>query len=414
MLARKLRGIPHGASGALLCSLGASTSVGGNGGIIPDASGGLVLAFNSSLSGTSNSMVANINSAGVVNWSRSLTQAVSGGYAATGLCMFGSDIYVQGSSVDTSFSTANILKYNSSGSLQWQKKLGHASANIYSRGSIAAGTDGVFVAASVGTTPAKMMLAKYDSSGALLWQRDISSTYACNSETPALATDSSGNVIVVFKYLSGGTTNVGIVMKYNSSGTLQWQKSFSNVGTTETTPYHVTTNSTGEIFISSVITVSAANKYAVMKIDSGGAFQWCKYSSLELCYSVSCDPSGRVFSLFHNGKIAKFDTDGTLLWTNIVTGGSQTAVLMNASSATSLMVLMGGNAKYWAAKIANDGSETGTYTPYSYATSSLSLTSATPTFTTSTLTDAVGSLTAGSGGATDANAGASATIYPKV
>ena len=91
-----------------------------------------------------------------------------------------------------------------------------SSGNLY-----AAGKDGN----SYGVT-----VMKFNSSGSILWQRLITNGTSPRYTVGQIAVDSSGNV-----YVAGGINVLGspfpvypFVVKYNSSGTKQWMKAFTN------------------------------------------------------------------------------------------------------------------------------------------------------------------------------------------
>ena len=69
-----------------------------------------------------------------------------------------------------------------------------------------------------------ILIVKYNSSGTIQWERTLDG--AATTETPyRIALDSSENV-----YITGITpTNLLLVAKYDSSGTIQWQRSLTNV-----------------------------------------------------------------------------------------------------------------------------------------------------------------------------------------
>ena len=88
-----------------------------------------------------------------------------------------------------------------------------ASSNVYACGDVA-------------TTPKQNFIVKYDSAGTLQWQRFLN----INSPSPTggsskLTTDSSGNVYVGMG--SSAAYCQTTICKFNSSGVLQWQRQFA-------------------------------------------------------------------------------------------------------------------------------------------------------------------------------------------
>lgn len=167
----------------------------------------------------------------------------------------------------------DIVKLNSSGSLQWTYTAGDvvycvavdASGNVYG------GTGGTDDEAF-----------KLNSSGSLQW------TYSCNGDVEGIDVDSSGNVYVA----------ADNAYKLNSAGSLQW--SYATGGS------DVVADSTGIVYV-------AADATGVIKLDSAGSLQWTYDPGF--AYSVTVD--GDDFPYWGgNSEVGKISKAGSLLWTN--------------------------------------------------------------------------------------------------
>lgn len=133
------------------------------------------------------------------------------------------NVYVY--SFDNGFTQPLIHKFNSSGTLQWTYRLSglrypsdfhvSASGNIY------------LVADFSNSGYASVVVTKLDSSATVQWARQITRS-AIDITSRFMAVDANENV-----YVAGATTiptdkaSVDIY-KWNSSGTIQWQRNFSN------------------------------------------------------------------------------------------------------------------------------------------------------------------------------------------
>lgn len=104
-----------------------------------------------------------------------------------------------------------IAKYNSTGTLQWQRRLSGATTNDTPNSIEVDTTGAVYICGTSGTSG---LVAKYDTSGTLQWQRVISTFTASG-----MSLDASNNL-----YVTGYGGNYGYIFKYNSSGVLQWQR----------------------------------------------------------------------------------------------------------------------------------------------------------------------------------------------
>jgi len=92
-------------------------------------------------------------------------------------------------------------------------------------------------------------IAKYNSSGTLQWQRFVTSSKSINYIWGATC-DSSGNQ---YYLMNEGSPNSLVILKVNSSGTLQWQR---NIYSGQATPYQslpasININSNGRIALTS-------------------------------------------------------------------------------------------------------------------------------------------------------------------
>lgn len=165
----------------------------------------------------------------------------------------------------------NTLKYNSAGTLQWQRRYSTSTANVGSA-AVVDSSGNVYVAGTISNT--NFMLLKYNSSGALQWQKYVNSGYT--DRAAGIGLDSSGNVYI------GGTGELGGIMvsKFNSSGTHQWTKT---VGAG-------TAGAAVELYMNTLAVDAAGNSYAV-------------------AYSSTVGTTGNQATL-----IVKFDTNGTLQW----------------------------------------------------------------------------------------------------
>lgn len=168
-----------------------------------------------------------------------------------------------------------LLKYNSSGIVQWAKSVTDGSSgsafdsiaidsngNIFGVGTISGTGVNTFstgvTATGLITGKTSPLLVKYDSSGIAQWARTITSASG-GSTTPedilfkSVAVDSTGNAYVAGKFksplytFSTGVTakTVGemVIVKYNTSGTAQWASVTNSADTTGNDNGDVTINS---------------------------------------------------------------------------------------------------------------------------------------------------------------------------
>lgn len=244
--------------------------------------------------------------------------------------------YIGGVCNNGSGGTVAILaKYNSSGTLQWQRTLsvtGVAAASqiVYINGITVDSSGNPHVCGQYRNSSLVYCawVAKYNSSGTFQWQRDFSHT-SNGMNFNAVTVDSSGNVY------AAGTSNSfqgqSLLVKYNSSGTYQWyvvqQRSFN--GSYADTYYGVTTDSSGNVYAAGYawnpngVAVSTLVKFN----PSNGAVlseRWFGPTSSGTNYgqNICVDSSNNVYVVgyFVNGSsgyntyIRKYNSSLTLQW----------------------------------------------------------------------------------------------------
>ena len=181
--------------------------------------------------GGAETLVAKFTSAGVIQWQKSLGSASYD--VAEGVAFDSSyNVYVVGNGYNTATGIFDILlaKYSNSGSLEWQRFLGIADIGDYDYGLAIAidGSNNIYIAGHSETNTAgglDFLLAKYNTSGSLQWQRRLGGSSSDYSNS--VAVDSSGNVFI-FGYTSSTTKNAFLIAKYDSSGTIQWQRTLES------------------------------------------------------------------------------------------------------------------------------------------------------------------------------------------
>ena len=381
--------------------------------------------------------IAKYNSGGVIQWQRTL--GGSNNDEAFGVAVDSSgNVYVCGrdSSSSGTYTWNTLVKYNSSGSLQWQKRLGNSwvdygyalaidsSGNVYSVGRQTNTTTGRFEA----------WVQKYDSDGNLDWQRKIAGSSGVSGFW-GVAFDSNDNL-----YACGSTNSSGaggsdiFLVKYNSSGGIQWQRTLGGSGTD--TGADVAVDSSDNVYItgytrSSLPSGTGSAAFFVAKYDTDGNDDWKRIigsSAFDQSHGVSTDSSGNVYitgeiydgSTSWTAGIVKYDSSGTLQWQRGLSNGTT-----HATKGKKIKVM--GDSFYISgsddknpsgtnyepnallAKFPTDGSLTGTYGSFTYAASSHTNGNGSLTSSNSSLNESASSATQSNAALTGANSSLTST-----
>jgi hypothetical protein len=234
------------------------------------------------------------------------------------------------------------VKYNSSGTIQWQRTLGGTATTDVAYGIAIDSSDNVYI---TGVADTDIVTAKYDSSGAIQWQRRLSG--AGTDFAYGITCDASSNVLITGWTDSQGSGLADILtVKYNSSGTLQWQRIIGSATADE--GRGVAADTAGNVYVAG----STSTDAAVVKYDSSGTLQW------QRTFGGAGTDSGLGVSV---------------LGTTFIMSGRTTSAGVGGEEA--LLV-----------RLPTDGSLTGTYGAFTYAAGAM-------TGATSTLTDAAGAQT---------------------
>lgn len=116
-----------------------------------------------------------------------------------------------------------LVKMDSSLSATWVRLYGYTTGSCYFRGlGINASGD---LAVNFQRNSSSLNLVKYNSSGTLQWANSLTGTATALSSGAAI--DSSGNCYYLSRWRRANGTDDTMLVKYNSAGTLQWQRILS-------------------------------------------------------------------------------------------------------------------------------------------------------------------------------------------
>lgn len=340
--------------------------------------------------------LSKFNSSGVVQWQR---KAVVTG--TTNSQQWIGQIYIDSSSnVYVAWGNGNggvgqtLIKYNSSGIIQWQKQFNYGGGNYQIViDMVADSSSNLYICGyTYGGCSNRGVVLKYNSSGTLLVKTELASAQY-NRAVTGIGIDSSNNLYL--NYQSGSATSpTAAMIKVDSSLTsILRNYGSANPIYNSTEGAGIATSSGGDTYASFYDETAAVN--IINKYNSSGVWQWSVSFASGLAYRAPmlrldssgnlyvvtrCSGTSGVFSCF----IAKINSSGTVQWqrkleysgNRLLPGG------FSVTSANGLVIgcQLGTCTDTGAfAKLPTDGSKTGTYTvggyTFVYAASSITISS---------------------------------------
>jgi hypothetical protein len=392
-----------------------------------DASGNIYMAGTYSSGSTTSGIIVKYNSKGAILWQRILTPFSTETvyfYSITVNSL--GDVFVAGTYY-TGSRYLFIAKYNSSGVYQYSKTL-HTASQYQDGKSIAIdSSDNIFVVGYTydGSTNYDTILIKYDSSGTLQWQTRLYETSAQSSLGNSVVVDGSGNI-----YISGsGGANI-LTIKCDSTGAILWQKA-AIASSVAIYGYSIAVDSSGNVWNCGYVSF-APNILYVIKYDSLGNFvgnRTLAFDDVSRATSIVLDNSGNAYicgstnyaATGYDFQILKLDSSLSILWQRSLGNSTSLvddiAVSINVDNLGNFFVLgyaTSGTTRFLFAKLPTSGALTGTYTvgtyPVSYQESSGTFDNPSYTYSTYTLSTTPSSFTEDTFAWSDASVSQTSTV----
>lgn len=245
-----------------------------NVGIAVDFTGMAVSAAGNVYLNTSGNIVK-LTTAGAISWQKVSTGA--GAYINSGspITLDASEnVYI---AYQDAFTQPCVMKLTSAGAITWQRGINAPSLPAVPQGIAVDSSGNVYVQFDLDGGLAggvyDTYIAKFNSTGTIQWQRTASGSGEVGSSQGAgqmLTCDTSGNVF----YLSGASGGSTYVTKLNTSGTVQWSKTINSVYGSY--GGSIALDASGNVYATYVAIISAVITAVIIKLDSTGAMLYSR------------------------------------------------------------------------------------------------------------------------------------------
>ena len=253
--------------------------------------------------------------------------------------------------------TGFVIKFDPTGTVLWQQSYNHSTTNTMSVVSLAINSAETALYAGALPNPAGgndfiYMVSLNPSSGVINWATNYSSSYGWYS----LAIQPNGNIVGAGTVLPSGGSYTGVAFsQFNSSGTLQWQKTYL---------YSISNVSSTGIAVDSSNNIYATYSYpsgggGVLKVDNSGTYvtdaRAFNNSPSIFASTATGDLYGLVYDAASVVAVSKWNSSLAGQWANQITGVTPASiraqsVSLGPSSNTTLFygaTIPGGWHKLW-------------------------------------------------------------------
>ncbi len=224
------------------------------------------------------------------------------------------NVYISGYSQEpNSRYTHATVKYDSAGNQIWSKRdsFGGAGSLSYPADLILDNNNNPCIVSKTATTSqgTDYVIAKYSTlTGETLWVRTFNGPASGADDARAIVSDNQGNLYVTGMTAGSGTGNDITTIKFNSSGVLQWQRTYTNPDTNATDAgYWIALDNFNNVYVcgSSYGTAGANSDLVLIKYDaSNGNEQWAARYNGPGGYDLPIEKDGQKgMALDHNGNI---------------------------------------------------------------------------------------------------------------
>ena len=242
------------------------------------------------------------------------------------------EVYVTGYVTDSASAQDIILiKYNSSGGLEWVKQFnGDYNGNDQGESVVVDHSGNVIISGKLrdSTSVLPLLTAKYDRNGNTAWIKKFYGPYNRGAYCDEMIIDRFNNLYLTGALLTGSWFDI-LTLKYDSLGNVVWYDGYDSPYNLYDYGHSIKRDSLGNIYVAGQSDGGQPLNfdYIALKYDSSGTRKWAsRYDNPghggDYGYGVDIDDSGNVYvtgqSYSANGipclASVKFDTGGVFKW----------------------------------------------------------------------------------------------------
>jgi hypothetical protein len=223
---------------------------------------------------------------------------------SAGIDMF-NNIYITASSAaGTSASDVLLLKYNTSGDLQWVKAYGTPAYDDKPSALKVDLQNNILITAAGGALQSDYITIKYSPAGDTLWTRSYNGPGSSLDIPYAIALDNMDNIYITGSSRGGSTLGTEDIttIKYSSNGSILWARRFDGISNGTDIGASITVDGMQNVYIGgSTDTADFKMVYAALKYSAAGDFEWVKTYSIspdspeDFIYDIKLDNSNNIF-----------------------------------------------------------------------------------------------------------------------
>lgn len=233
--------------------------------------------------------------------------------------------------------SALLIKYNASGDSLFVKRYNFYGNNTTEFVDMEIDSlENVYCASRSGSD---IIVTKFSSSGSVIWQDSYNGPGDGLDEAYATCLDIYGNFYAAGQSKGNGTDYDFLVISFSSSGAFRWESRISSPNSDDEAALDIQADNSGNVYATGYISSnSSGSDYLTVKYNSSGNIQWQKtfngpHNKWDIAECVAVGPDNSVYVTGRSGAppspfnpdyyTLKYSSGGTLLWSESYNGSPE-------------------------------------------------------------------------------------------